>query len=144
MKKLRKRIFDFFLGINWSFGFIMAAWFLCNLFFDMPPFNFINVCFVFVSVIIPWIFNFIFSYTSHLYVKGILHGMVWFVLEMILFNLLYGVALDAFVLLICALVFTVIYALVLWLFSSLSSKLNMPVRRTADFIAKLSAMIEKG
>lgn len=143
MKKFIKRIFDFFLGIHWSIGFVMVVWFICSCFFTMPPFSSSNICFVLVSCAIPWLLNFIFSYSSYLYVKGILHGVVWFVLEMILFNLVYGIALDASVLLICAGVFAAGYALVLWLFSKASEKLNMPVRRTAEFLAKLSAMIDK-
>lgn len=143
MKKFIKRVFDFFLGIHWSIGFVMVVWFICSQFFEMPPFSSANVCFVLVSAAIPWLLNFIFSYSSYLYVKGILHGVVWFVLEMILFNLIYSVALDAGVLLICAGVFAALYALALWLFSRISEKLNMPVRRTAEFMAKLSAMIGK-
>lgn len=141
MKKILTRMFDFFLGINWSFGFVLAVWTFIGLFFPISPLTQVTLCFLFLSVSIPWVINFIFSYTSYLYVKGILHGVVWFVLEVILYNLFFPTPPGAKTLLLCAGIFAVVYALVLWLFSHLASKLNTPVRHTSEFLAKLSNML---
>lgn len=143
MNNIIRKVFDRFLGINFTVGFSLFLWLLLGLIITTPEINQKNMVFLLISCIVPWIINFIFSYTSKLYMKGLLHGVVWFVIEMILFNLMYGVALEAFVLLRVAVVYSVLYSGVLYLFYKLSAKLNIPVRHTAEFCGKLITTFKK-
>lgn len=137
-KKQIQNIFNFVSGVLFCFGLLMALWLITGAFFDnIFQINAKNALFLLISVIIPWFINFVFGYTSKLYAKGILHGVLWFVLDIIMFNLMYGVALEAKTLLYLAVTFAVVYTLILFAFSRISHKLNIPIRHFADFSSKL-------
>lgn len=143
MSNILRKCFDRFIGINFTIGFAVVLWIILGCFFDVQEIDRKNIIFMMISCVIPWLFNFIFSYTSKLYMKGLLHGVLWFVSEMIIFNLMYGIALDAFVFLRVAVVYTALYAIVLAFFYKLTSKLNIPVRHTSEFLGKLITTFRK-
>lgn len=137
MNKIFKKITDRILGINLTLGFAMFVWVIGGFFLEFPEYNQKNVFFVMLSCVIPWAINFVFGYSSKLYMKGLLHGILWFVIEIIAFNLIYGIALDAFILLNTAIIYAVCYSVSLFGFYKASSKLNIPVRHVAEFFGKL-------
>lgn len=137
MNKVLNKVTDRVLGINFTLGFAMFVWLIGGLFLKFPEFNQKNVFFVVISCVIPWVINFVFGYSSKLYMKGLLHGILWFVIEIIAFNLTYGVALDAFILLRSAVIYALFYTAILFGFYKASSKLNIPVRHVAEFFGKL-------
>ncbi|MBR4029815.1 MAG: hypothetical protein IKJ06_00235 [Clostridia bacterium] len=137
-KKQIQNIFNFVSGVLFCFGLCMTLWLIIGAFLDnMFEINNKNTLFLLITVIVPWFINFVFGYTSKLYAKGILHGVLWFVLDVIVFNLMYGIALEAKTLLYLAITFAIVYALILFGFSRISNKLNIPVRHFADFCSKL-------
>lgn len=141
MKKFLLKIFDLFLGINFTIGFVTAIWVILSVFLPVPKADAKNLQFLAILCAIPWLTNFIFSYASNLFVKGTLHAIVWFVLGVIVYNLMYNSAPKPEDLIILGVGFAVSYALVLKFFYYLSSKANMPVRRFADFCSKLCAQL---
>ena len=143
MTNLFRKFFDRFVGVNITVGISLFLWLISGLIIDTPEINQKNIVFMILSCLIPWLINFIFGYTSKLYMKGLLHGVLWFVMEMILFNLMYGVALDAFVLLRVAVVYSALYSAVLWLFYRMSAKLNIPVRHISEFCGKMITTFQK-
>ena len=143
MRTFLHKTFDSFIGINFTIGFFTAFWVILSLIFDLPVITEKNIIFIVLFSAVPWLTNFIFSYSSHLYIKGILHGVVWFVISIIIFNLMYNIAIDAMLLLLFALIFSGIYALFLWLFSCLSAKFNIPVRYVSEFLFKLVMTMKK-
>ncbi|MBQ2967181.1 MAG: hypothetical protein IJE10_03550 [Clostridia bacterium] len=144
MKNFLRKIYDYFLGIHISFGLAMAIWLLLTLLpANVPLMNMKNVLFLFLSVIVPWITNFVFDYSSSLYMKGILHGGLWFMTEIIIFNFLYGVALEANVLIVLLVAAAILYGVGLFVFSRISGKLNIPVRCVSQFHMKVVGKITK-
>lgn len=143
MRTFLHKTFDYFIGINFTIGFFTAFWVILGLIFPLPEITEKNVVFIVLFSAVPWLTNFIFSYSSHLYIKGILHGVVWFVISVIIFNLMYNIAIDAMLLLLLAVIFAVLYALFLWLFSNLSAKLNIPLRYVSEFIFKFVMTMKK-
>lgn len=144
MKNFLRKIYDYFLGIHISFGLAMAIWLLLTLLpANVPLMNMKNVLFLFLSVIVPWITNFVFDYSSSLYMKGILHGGLWFMMEIIIFNFLYGVALEANVLIVLLVAAAILYGVGLFVFSRISGKLNIPVRCVSQFHMKVVGKITK-
>lgn len=143
MNNLLKKVFDRLLGINFSLGVALFVWLILSLIIETPDFNRKNIIFCIVSCAVPWIINFIFGYSSKLYMKGLLHGVLWFVIEMIIFNLMYGIALEAFVLMRVAGIYAMMYSAILFCFYRITSKLNIPVRHTAEFCGKLTASFKK-
>lgn len=109
----------------------------------MPEINKTNTLFLFISTLVPWLFNFIFDYSSSLPMKGVLHGGLWFMLDIIVFNFLYGVALEAQVLLRLIVATVILYATGLYMFSRISAKLNIPIRCVSAFSVKVLSKIQK-
>lgn len=144
MKRILRKIYDYFLGVFVCLGFSVTIWLLLTLCGDtVPPVNTKNMLFLTLSVVVPWITNFIFDYSSSLYMKGILHGGLWFMIEMILFNFMYGIALEAQYLLGLLFGFSVLYGCGLFLINRISGKLNMPVRCVAQFNMTVMSKILK-
>lgn len=139
MKKFLLRLFDIFLGVNFTIGFVTAIWAILSVFLPVPKIDVKNMQFLAILCFIPWLTNYIFDYASNLYVKGTLHAVVWFVLGVIVYNLMYSSAPEPDELILIGVIFAVSYALVLNFFYYLSSKANMPVRRFAEFYSKLLA-----
>ncbi len=141
-KQTVQNLYNFISGIIFTFGFFMIIWLVLHAISNKTfKIDDTTTLYLFISSIIPWITNFVFGYSSKLYVKGILHGGLWFVLEIIVFNLMFGIAIDAFILLTIVVCFAAIYSLGLWVFSVISAKLNIPVRYFADFSAKLLTLL---
>ncbi|MBR5517874.1 MAG: hypothetical protein IKV86_02485 [Clostridia bacterium] len=143
MRNIIQKSFDLFLGINFTVGIVTVVWRLLDFALTVPEFSPQNILFMMISCAVPWLTNFIFSYTSKLYMKGMLHAVVWFVADIIIFNLMYKNALGAFVLLWIAAVFAAVYGITLYGFYHISSKLNIPVRHTTEFCAKLATSFNK-
>ena len=142
MNKALKKILDRLFGIIFTIGLSVLIWLIGKTFLDFPEFNQKNVFFVVVSCTIPWVINFVFGYSSKLYMKGLLHGILWFVMEIIVFNLTYRIALEAFILLKSAVVYAALYSVILFGFYKVSSKLNIPVRHVGEFFGKLMTTIK--
>lgn len=144
MKQILRKIYDYLLGVCISFGLTAGIWIVLGCCTEaMPTVNFKNVLFLMLSVKVPWLTNFIFGYSSTLYMKGILHGGLWFMIEMVLFNVMYGVALEAQNLLALLLAFAILYGCGLFLINRVSCKLNMPMRCVAQFNMKVASKILK-
>ena len=143
MNKALKKILDRLFGIVFTIGLAVLIWLIGKTFMSFfPEFNQKNVFFVVISCIVPWVINFVFGYSSKLYMKGLLHGILWFVIEIIVFNLTYRIALEAFILLKSAVVYALFYSAILFGFYKASSKLNIPVRHVAEFFGKLMTTIK--
>lgn len=141
-KQTIQNLYNFLTGTIFTFGFFMIVLLILHSISSKTfEIDTTSVLYLFISSAIPWITNFVFGYTSKLYVKGILHGGLWFVLEIIVFNLMFGIAIDAFILLTIVVCFATIYALGLWGFSVISAKLNIPVRYLAEFSLKLLTLM---
>ncbi|MBR3943124.1 MAG: hypothetical protein IKJ55_07170, partial [Clostridia bacterium] len=96
MRRILAKAFDAMLGVLLSYGIIMTVWVFGVHFSEaFPEINGKNALFALISMLIPWLTNFIFEYSSTLTMKGILHGGLWLMLNMILFNYMYQVALPA-------------------------------------------------
>lgn len=141
-KQTIQNLYNFIFGVVFTFGLFMIVWLVLhainNKTFEIDS---ETTLYLFISSVIPWIINFVFGYSSKLYVKGILHGGLWFVLEIIVFTLIFGIAIDASILLTIVLCFAILYSLGLWGFSVISAKLNIPVRYFAEFSLKLLTLM---
>ena len=144
MRRILAKAFDAMLGVLLSYGIIMAVW-VFGLHFSeaFPEINGKNALFALISMLIPWLTNFIFEYSSTLTMKGILHGGLWLMLNMILFNYMYQVALPADFLIGIIVATVLVYGGILYLFSRISAKLNMPVRCVSAFFMKVLSKIQK-
>lgn len=137
-KQTIQNLYNFIFGVIFTFGLFVTIWLILNA-IDSKTFKTDDkiILYLFISSAVPWIINFVFGYSSKLYVKGILHAGLWFVLEIIVFNLIFEIAVDAVILLMIVVCFASLYALGLWGFSAISAKLNIPVRYFAEFSVKL-------
>ena len=144
MKRILAKAYDVLLGVLFSVGVMMTVWVFGGMYFDsFPDINAKNTLFLFISMLIPWLTNFVFEYSSTLTMKGILHGGLWLMLNMILFNYMYQIPLPAEVLIGIIFVAALVYGIALYLFNRVSSKLNMPVRCVSAFFAKVLSKIQK-
>lgn len=141
-KQTIQNLYNFLTGTIFTFGlFMIVLLILHSISSKIFEIDTTSVLYLFISSAIPWITNFVFGYSSKLYVKGILHGGLWFVLEIIVFTLIFGIAIDASILLTIVLCFAILYSLGLWGFSVISAKLNIPVRYFAEFSLKLLTLM---
>ncbi len=144
MRRFLAKVYDALLGILLSYGIMMTIWVFGAFYFEaFPEINEKNTLFLLISMLIPWMTNFIFEYSSTLTMKGILHGGLWLMLDMILFNYMYQIALPAEVLIGIIVTSVPVYGGGLYLFSRVSAKLNMPVRCVSAFWVKALSKIQK-
>ena len=144
MRRILAKAFDILLGVLISVGIMTTLWVFSGMYFDfLPEINPKNTLFLFISMLIPWLINFIFEYSSTLTMKGILHGGLWLMLDMILFNSMYNFALPPETLIGIIAATVLVYGVGLHLFSRASAKLNMPVRCVSAFLVKVLSKISK-
>lgn len=144
MRRILAKAYDILLGVLLSTGVMITVWVFGGMCFEVfPEINEKNTLFLFISMLIPWTINFVFEYSSTLTMKGILHGGLWLMLNMILFNYMYQIPLPAEALIGIILTSAVLYGGSLYLFSCASAKLNMPVRCVSAFLGKVLSKIQK-